>query len=53
MAKLQMTSALCTEEHKPAYTLEEVNRMAVQRGISYGQMVAILEQEGKNGKKSQ
>ena len=53
MAKLQTTSALCTEEHKPAYTLEEVNRMAVQRGISYGQMVTILEQEEKNGKKSQ
>lgn len=53
IAKLQTASALWTEEHNPTYTLEEVSRMAVQRGISYGQMVTILEQEGRNGKKSQ
>ena len=53
IAKMQTNSALWTEDHKPAYTLEEVSRMAVQRGISYGQMVTILEQEEKNGKKSQ
>lgn len=29
---------------KRGYTLEEVSRMAVERGISYGQMVILLEQ---------
>lgn len=30
---------------KPILSLEEVNRMAMERGISYGQMVALLETE--------
>ena len=34
----------------PKNTLEEVSKMAFERGISYGQMVALLEQkEGHNG----
>lgn len=39
------------KEHKPTDTLEEVSRMANERGISYGQMVVILENERRNGKK--
>lgn len=30
---------------KPMLSLEEVNRMAMERGISYGQMVTLLETE--------
>lgn len=30
---------------KPMLSLEEVNRMAMERGISYGQMVTLLEME--------
>lgn len=30
---------------KPILSLEKVNRMAMERGISYGQMVALLETE--------
>lgn len=30
---------------KPILSLEEVNRMAMERGISYGQMVVLLETE--------
>lgn len=31
-------------DKKRGYTLEEVSRMAVERGIYYGQMVILLEQ---------
>lgn len=30
---------------RPMMSLEEVNRMAMERGISYGQMVTLLEME--------
>lgn len=30
---------------KPMLSLEEVNKMAMERGISYGQMVTLLETE--------
>lgn len=30
---------------KPMLSLEEVNRMAKERGVSYGQMVTLLEME--------
>lgn len=30
---------------RPMMSLEEVNMMAIKRGISYGQMVALLETE--------
>lgn len=30
---------------KPMLSLEEVNKMAMERGISYGQMVTLLEME--------
>lgn len=35
----------------PKYTLEDVSRMAQERGISYGQMVALLERGENNGTK--
>lgn len=35
----------------PKYTLEEVSKMAFERGISYGQMVALLERGENNGTK--
>lgn len=51
---LQKDIAILPERPKPKYTLEQINAMAAERGISYGQMVALLDRkEGKNGKKSQ
>lgn len=35
----------------PKYTLEEVSKMATERGISYGQMVTLLERGENNGTK--
>lgn len=31
--------------HQPRYTIADINRMAMERGISYGQMVLELEKE--------
>ena len=35
----------------PKYTLEEVSKMATERGISYGQMVVLLEKGENDGTK--
>ena len=32
---------------KPKISISDVQKMAEQRGISYGQMVVLMEQEGK------
>lgn len=48
-----LPTAVIPKKIVPKYPLDEVSKMALDRGISYGQMVTILEQEGKNGKKSQ
>ena len=51
---LQNDVVIVPEKTVPKYTLDEVSKMALERGISYGQMVAILEQKGdRHGKKSQ
>ena len=51
---LQNDAVILPERPKPKYTLEQINAMAAERGISYGQMVALLDhKEGRNGKKSQ
>lgn len=51
---LQNDVVILPERPKPKYTLEQINAMAAERGISYGQMVALLDQkEGRYGKKSQ
>jgi hypothetical protein len=54
MRSLQNDVVILPERPKPKYTLEQINAMAAERGISYGQMVALLDQkEGRYGKKSQ
>jgi hypothetical protein len=51
---LQNDVAILPERPKQKYTLEQINAMAAERDISYGQMVALLDRkEEKNGKKSQ
>lgn len=40
-----------TKKVIPKYTLEKVRKMALERGISYGQMVALLERGENNGTK--
>lgn len=45
--------AVIPKKMVPKYTLDEVSKMALDRGISYGQMVAILEQKGgRDGSKN-
>lgn len=34
------------KEDKRIYSLEKVNKMAIERGLSYGQMVALMEAKG-------
>jgi len=46
---LQNDIVILPERPKPKYTLEQINAMAAERGISYGQMVALLDR--KEGRK--